>query len=282
MRIALLTIHYAYNYGAMLQAYALQKYLENQDISCEIINYTSKKQMLEYKLFHFDLNVIGILRNIRNLLTLSTQLKRKKEFEKFKKENFHLTPVLSTIDDLETMISQYDICIVGSDQTWNIHLNAYDDVYLLPFKTKTIKAAYAPSMGDKLSKFSNSEFYQIAQRINDFKYISVRENEAAQHLQSYVNKHIEVVIDPTLLLSCVDWNVIAQKSIKKVVELKEKYILFYTVKSNSQVVRFCKQLSKHLKLKVICIHPYNQFEIGFHVTRDIAIGPAEFIDYFSR
>lgn len=279
MKIALLTIHYAYNYGAMLQAYALQKYLEDQGVSCEIINYISSKQLLEYRLFHSDFNAIGMLRNIRNLLTLRTQLRRKKEFKKFRNENFHLTSILSTVNELKALLPKYDICIIGSDQTWNIRLNAYDEAYLLPFKTKTIKAAYAPSMGDKLSIFSNDDIRKMSQWIDDFMYISVREKETACYLQPYVNKQIETVVDPTLLLSNIDWDEIAKKSKRKAFGFKEKYILFYTVKSNSQVVKYCKNLAKHLNLKVICIHPYNQFEIGMHAIRDIAIGPAEFIHY---
>jgi len=39
MKIGTLTLHNANNYGAVLQAYALQKYLLNAGFETEIINY---------------------------------------------------------------------------------------------------------------------------------------------------------------------------------------------------------------------------------------------------
>ena len=39
MKIGILTFHYAINYGAVLQAYATQKWLMKQGIESHIINY---------------------------------------------------------------------------------------------------------------------------------------------------------------------------------------------------------------------------------------------------
>lgn len=45
MKIGILTFHWATNYGAVLQCYALQEYLREQGHDVEIIN---------YKPWHFD------------------------------------------------------------------------------------------------------------------------------------------------------------------------------------------------------------------------------------
>ena len=39
MKLGILTFHYIPNIGATLQAYALCKYLRNQGVECEIIDY---------------------------------------------------------------------------------------------------------------------------------------------------------------------------------------------------------------------------------------------------
>ena len=50
MKIALLTFHNAYNYGAALQAYSLQKYLSEQGYEVEYINYVNDFRKNTYNL----------------------------------------------------------------------------------------------------------------------------------------------------------------------------------------------------------------------------------------
>ena len=39
MKVKIITCHYAYNYGAVLQTYALTKYLNMQGLDTKVINY---------------------------------------------------------------------------------------------------------------------------------------------------------------------------------------------------------------------------------------------------
>ena len=41
MKIGIITFHAAFNYGSMLQAYAMQTFLERQGHHVEIVNFTS-------------------------------------------------------------------------------------------------------------------------------------------------------------------------------------------------------------------------------------------------
>ena len=43
MKVGILTFHWATNYGAVLQCYALQEYLRNEGHEVEIINYKPRK-----------------------------------------------------------------------------------------------------------------------------------------------------------------------------------------------------------------------------------------------
>ena len=49
----ILTFHNAYNYGAVLQAYALQSFLEFQGHNVEIIDYRNESVECSYKLCRF-------------------------------------------------------------------------------------------------------------------------------------------------------------------------------------------------------------------------------------
>lgn len=64
-RIKILTFHYAHNYGAVLQAYALKEFLTQNGFCVEIVNYQNKyiaenyKKRLEYEYKISDLRNIN-------------------------------------------------------------------------------------------------------------------------------------------------------------------------------------------------------------------------------
>lgn len=83
-KIGILTFHNAYNFGAVLQAYALKEYLQkNSNCTVEIVNYKNEqieKEKSRWKSL-FNNNVIKEL--ARNLLTTPYYLKLDKVFSKF-------------------------------------------------------------------------------------------------------------------------------------------------------------------------------------------------------
>ena len=80
-KIAILTFHNAHNYGAMLQAYALQKKCEEYG-KCEILDYENKKISNQYKIIRIvGKNPINIIK--RAVLDIKNYKKRKLRAEKF-------------------------------------------------------------------------------------------------------------------------------------------------------------------------------------------------------
>ena len=85
MKIGILTFHWATNYGAVLQAYALQEYLIGCGHDVEIINYKPKS---------YDFNWMIFIRHPKALLTFGKRMKvRKKEelLSLFREKNLKLT-----------------------------------------------------------------------------------------------------------------------------------------------------------------------------------------------
>ena len=55
-KIGILTFHWADNYGAVLQAYALRKYLSQNGYNAEVVNYNCKYPARIYEPFYFQAN----------------------------------------------------------------------------------------------------------------------------------------------------------------------------------------------------------------------------------
>ena len=94
MKIALLTFHNAANYGAALQAFALQKALDDKEIQNEYINYQNEHRINSYSVSHL---VISALKKrdfssaLRYLVGSPFLLIRKARFNSFYKKNLRST-----------------------------------------------------------------------------------------------------------------------------------------------------------------------------------------------
>ena len=76
MKIGILTFHRAHNYGAVLQAYALQEVLKNCGHDVEIIDYKNPYLLNVYKWFSlkriFTRNIVKAIKELR-LISKSNQ-----------------------------------------------------------------------------------------------------------------------------------------------------------------------------------------------------------------
>lgn len=155
MKAGIITFHGAYNYGAVLQAYALQQFLLSLNIECEIINFRTRSQMDFNSLYPKRNGVKSILKNLLMLKYDSERRDRKNLFEKFINENLYLTKNLyETEKNLYELNNIMDVFITGSDQIWNTNKKAdINKAYFLNFvDSKKNKIAYAASIGSAKKK----------------------------------------------------------------------------------------------------------------------------------
>ena len=276
-KIGLITFHRAYNYGARLQAFALFHKLKLWGYDCTIVRYETPMQISQYKTLQKDFSLIGILRNIRNILNYNKNKKRQSCFDEFSNKFCDFTSVVCNKQQLQKLLNQFDIALVGSDQIWNIKEKKFDDAYLLPFSLKSKKISYASSTGDDIDIWTDEEIRIIVSNLKEFKSVSIRELSGKNMLAS---KGIFAyqVLDPTLLLEKLDWDQVKSDKIK----YDEEYILYYSVKASDFSVDFTKHLSSKVGLKVIAIHPQNSYEIKSGFIRKFDIGPEGFIEYISK
>ena len=278
-KIRVLTFHYAHNYGAMLQAYALQKVLSrNEKNEVKFIDYRKSNIENSYKVFKpIRKNMLRWFKdNINSLKHYNSKKLRYNNFNKFLYSKLNLTERVYSIKEL-TELSKADIYITGSDQVWNPNIvMELSDIYTLNFKLESVKKiAYAASVGDASLIAERAEEYK--NKISNINYISVRENDAKIELEKIINNNIEVVLDPTLLLSIDDWN----NEIKDCANITDKYILAYVVNPDSEYIKIVNDLSQKTGLKIIHFGLENP---GYNNVFKSAYteGPLDFINYIKN
>lgn len=234
-KIGIITFHFEDNYGAVLQAFALQKYLLNLNFNVEIIDFRSQNMILANKRK-------GIKLWINFLFAFFWIKQREKKFENFRKKYLKRSnKIFFRTEDLEKNILDYDLLIAGSDQIWNQAID-YQRAFYLDIKgcENIKKISYASSLGkEKIEeKYEKDVLYYISK----IDCVSVREDKSKELLEKKLNKKIYHVLDPIFLLSSSEWrNISSEISNRK---LKKGYILIYMMEYNEHILEISNRISK--------------------------------------
>lgn len=230
-KIATVTFHMAWNYGAILQTYALQIAIQGLGYSSEVWNYDCKNISACYA----PINTCGWMGFIKSIL-LHRQLSRKdKNFRRFILQNIQLSKAI-TKDNQKEMASAYDAFVVGSDQVWNYRLTGGDETYFLKFAPKHKRLSYAASLG--LHGYPDEWKQLYGKNLQQFAVLSTREEAGAKVLEKLVQRQANVDIDPVFLISRKQWDAVSAP-----VKKKKDYIFLY------MPGRCCLKFAKELSVK---------------------------------
>lgn len=208
MKIAILTQPLGHNYGGMMQAYALQKVLRNLGHEVITIDYKYPEVNLFYKAAKLPYRLVKKLAGKRKApINLEAKLPYIQEYTRqFIAQNI----ILSEYIDNETALSNhfdsnnYDVVIVGSDQTWRPKYSPNIYNFYLDFlkQNKDIrKVTYAASFGVDNWEYSDEQTARCAKLASLFDAISVREESGVELCRRRLKVDSECVLDPTLLLT---------------------------------------------------------------------------------
>lgn len=231
-KIGILTFHYADNYGAVLQAYALRKIMNSlPNCKAEIINYIP--EWFVYHPYKSDKHAKYLLEEKRRCV------------ERFLMDECGIcTPKIS-----EVRGKDFDYYCVGSDQVWNLEIPIAKDLeYFLPhLDSDAVRIAYAASIGMEVEKINKSVFETY---LPQFKKISLREGSYIEYINQICNVNCEEVLDPTLLLDKRDYeSLLAQDKREEV-----PYILFFWYELDDSLmkgVEFANTLSRKYGISII-------------------------------
>lgn len=267
MNVGILTFHWANNYGAVLQAYALRRAIEKMDKDVQVIDFSVWENNRASK-------TMLILKAINRLFKLPLYLKlreRRKKILDFRREHLSLTDnTYSTEEKLSDCLSLFDAFICGSDQIWNPLINGFSKAYLLSFvPDDKRKISYAASFGlDSIPDAYSDVFEKYLKKFN---YISVREKDGIKEVKKLAGKEATHVLDPVFLLSAEEWEKLATPP-----KEKEQYVLLYIMEENAELVKLAKSISKETGKKLISINiPRNRVK-GANVNI-LNAGPQEFV-----
>lgn len=198
MKIGILTLPIKTNYGGILQAYALVRFLRLQGHDAWFIKrrWNAEKQNLVHVLAKWFYHHI-VIRKFNSFI--STYI-------------VNQTGVIDSRNKVSSLLHDgYEAFVVGSDQIWRIrNVRGADYNYFLDFtQNQNVKRiAYAASFGVDYWDDNQDEQKSIGEikpLIGRFDGISVREDTGVTLCKNLFGLDAEHVLDPTLLLDKEDY-----------------------------------------------------------------------------
>lgn len=236
MKIGILTLPLHFNYGGILQAYALQTILENMGHEVVVFN---KKYSESSK----------------------SRIKRFFGVNRYKKDihNFIIKKINNRwIEDFSNLNNDdYDAIVVGSDQVWrceyfSVLSNNFSNAFLSFTKNWKIKRlSYAASFGvDNWSEDKDST-NEIRALLNDFDAVSVREQSGVEICKEIFGINSLLVVDPTMLIPISKYMTFVKKT-------RERGILKYILDITDSKLEFINKVKKQLNLDVFSNNPVSR------------------------
>ncbi len=257
MKIAILTQGLHFNYGGILQNYALQKVLKDLGhIPITVDRDVNRKYffcrdiiILILQKIHFD--------RIPFVITSKQYLYICKNVFSFIRKYISVTHKIHNEKDFYSTIKKMDFeaFVVGSDQVWRPKYSPNIYNYYLDFVTDTKKErciAYGVSFGVDEWEYSKEQAERCRKLVKRFDAISVREKSGIELCNQYLGVDAKFVLDPTLLLD-------REYYIDLITSEKEDYcgedIFYYVLDMNAEKEKFISEISSLLNLQAYTIMP---------------------------
>ncbi|MGQ9856710.1 MAG: polysaccharide pyruvyl transferase family protein [Fervidobacterium sp.] len=307
MRLAIITSvgrHSVMNYGAVLQAFALQSFLTKRGYYCVIIDFnrTFPSPSLMKRLVRlanqktlfspsFMKRLVRLANRRFSRVFSIREKKRTKIIEQLtasrisRSEEFKNTEIVFTAQsyksyeklfaDSLTLNNLFDVFIVGSDQVWNPKLSTRNTLkaYLLRFVKNRPKISYASSVASKIPEYLHDMYRES---LSEFCKISVREKGSAEELKRVLGFEPDVVADPTILLTAEEW----EKYTKKPeTELNSEFIFVYDLYRSDDILPVVEEISNRTSVHYVNFDPKAIWEKRYKnlLFNYYTEGPAEFL-----
>jgi hypothetical protein len=276
MRVGVITLHFADSYGGVLQAYALQTYLQGLGHEVQIIDYRPRYMTrggrLRLPLSRKDVfaNAEVALVRASRLRTALTGRKRRRAFRAFREDMLALgSRRYSTLEALRADPPACDAYVCGSDQIWNHPLRAgVDPAYYLAFGDRQCRRlAYAASFGRRGVEEEHAE--QIGRLLGGLDHISVREESGAELVRRLAGRPAAWLPDPTLLMD--DYAAVCDDA------SHGDYVFAHCLRSNAAMAAVQGDLARACDAPVVT--PYDPRRRWRSRAEVVQMGPAEWLGY---
>lgn len=290
--IGIITIVKVNNYGAELQALALQRKLCLMGFKAEIIDYLfyknkgHKREKCSMPFYPYPIKkkikeyILPLYETIKSIPYWRTQKNREKSFIEFHKKNTIFSPqCYHSYSELYKNPPIYDVYCVGSDQVWNPGCFTNLNPYFLSFAPEgKRRISYASSFGVKeLPASAKKQYSRLLQGLDS---ISVREDAGVEIVKVVSGRNATKVVDPTLLLTKTEWKKIAKYD----KEPNGKYILLYVLKDSEYIKQTALTLRDKTGLQIvrICKGAFKQDKPSDNIIDIIDAAPDDFLGLIEK
>lgn len=262
MKIDIVTLHRAQNYGSVLQTFALQKQIEELGHQASILDYYPERytnkgllKRLKNKSRRFK-NPLVLL--IAKLLIYPSYLRKGIQFNKFMHYLNLEKPSFATNEEGMGRFTDADAYCAGSDQIWNSYWNeGVEKALFLDFVPKgKLCFSYAASIG--LSNIPANEIDETKLLLDKFEFLSLREDKGVELVKELGRTDAVQCLDPTLLMSKEEWSQYADDSYKG-----KEYVLTYNLHHDPEIDKCAKAIASKYHLQIRNIS-YNWHDIVRH------------------
>lgn len=287
--VGIITMHKVWNAGSALQAYALQRVIEDLGYDAQLIDYEYPN--VEHRAFannvkEFNtLDIWGVIKLlVQKIKTKFIRHKHSELYSSFYNKYFHCTDkAYNSRKSLFDNVPEFDIYVTGSDQVWNPQYIGFDTSYLLDFvPDNAVRISYAASFSiNNIPSYMEGEYTRC---LSKYKVISVREESGSHLVNKLIGEDATVCCDPTLLLDKEQWSKVAEDSS---LCIKKKFILIYIMgyayDPYPGIYKHIDEVVNFLKLPVIFYNsrrgtykpPYGEIRVD-------ECGPTEFLWLFKN
>jgi len=266
MKASIITMTTTYNYGATLQAYALQEFIKKLGYECDVIDHMSSAQ-IHRKIKLTDFSKINLIK-----IPYKWELEKGyRSFEDFYEKHMQMGRRYETVEELKANPPDSDVFISGSDQVWN-YKDPKLNRFLLDFvPDDKIKISYAASLGNSELPEEMHDTYREA--LKRFDSISVREQEGYQLIQPLTDRKVSINCDPAFLLDADEWRAL-EKPVSGI--KKGEYILCYLLYTPPWINEWLKELKAKTNKKIVIVglNGYRRIFCDKYVR---CAGPGEFM-----
>lgn len=277
-KIGILSFWNVPNYGAFLQAYALQCVLEKRYPTYEVrhIPYLNPKHFKVYYSNSIRQNYRYWMVNPKFYKALLTKYNRKTKVDKTKKflEYYDEIPYFKDVTRDNINELSLDVLILGSDIIWDYSVPFFgNDRYLfgLGINAKN-KISYAPAFGSVSKKQDVPEY--VKKGLSELNAISVRDEKSAEIVEKVLGKKAKVVLDPTLL-----WDFNNDNNVQK--PPVTNYIVVYGSFFTEELIDGAQKYAKDNGLKLICLSSLDDhFDWCDQIVDQNEMTPFEWLGYF--
>lgn len=278
-KVLTLTTSYANNYGALIQCYALSRFVSLQpNTICHVIQYNRPNAARSWTLLkkpHTLRDFLKIIYTLFNISYVISFYKKRKLMREFIRHYIPFTiDCWNSPEEIRENPPEADVYICGSDQIWNMKYMFHGKtIYFLDFVKKGKKISYAASIADP---WTEEQVNTLTPLIKSFDAVSIREYGNLAQVKRIFPK-ATVVIDPVFLLDQTEWSLFAKTSLCP----KEPYILCYFLSVSPLAVSTVKRVRELTGYKVVHLN-LNALD-KFHSDYNIRVAdPRDFVGLISN